>query len=71
MRKTMKDVSTAPTMNTKIATNQMNWAKILEMPTVKMLSLMEAIPIPIREVNNRRKSVEATLSVRQTATRLV
>jgi hypothetical protein len=49
----------------------MNWAKIREMPTVKTLSLMEAIPMPIREVNNRRKSVEATLSVRQMATRLV
>src|SRR4030067_3418439 len=49
----------------------MNWEKRFDNPTVKTPSLPDVMPTPILELKSRRKSVEATLRVKQAMMRLV
>jgi hypothetical protein len=67
----MNDVNTAPTTKIRIPMKRMNWEKRFDSPTVRMPSLADAMPTPILELKSKRKSVEATLRVRQAMIMLV
>jgi hypothetical protein len=71
MIKTMKEISSAPTMKIKIPTNIMKRDKAIEKPAVNVPSAIKDIPNPILSLDRRRKSVEATHNVKLIIIRLV
>jgi hypothetical protein len=71
MIKTMKEISSAPTMKIKIPTNIMKRDKAIEKPAVNVPSAIKDTPNPILSLNRRRKSVEATHNVKLIIIRLV
>jgi hypothetical protein len=67
----MNEVSTAPTAKISTPTKRTNWEKTVDNPRVKTRSFTEVKPKPILELKSSRKSVEATLRVKQMMVRLV
>ena len=70
IKKTMKDVRTAPTTKIKMPMKRMNWLKIALKPSVNV-PVAEAIPKPKRLLKSKRNRVEATLNVKVAMVRLV
>ena len=70
IKKTMKEVSTAPIIKISMTINKLNWLKIAVRPNVN-LPAVDAIPNPKRLLNNKINRVEATLNVKVAIVRLV
>ncbi len=70
IKKTINDVSTAPTKKINTPINRINWLKIAVKPKVKV-PVADDIPNPKRLLNNKRNRVEATLNVKVAIVKLV
>ena len=70
IKKTTKDVKTAPTRKIRTPMKRMNWPKMAVRPSVSM-PFADAMPRPKRLLNSKRKSDEATLNVKVMIVRLV
>jgi hypothetical protein len=71
MIETMKEIITAPRTKTRIAMSIMNSEKTVEKPVVSSFRAVEDMLSPMFSQKRRRKTVEATHSVRLITIRVV